>query len=210
MNRVVAYLRVSTDRQENENQRYGFEKFCRKRDIEVTEWIEEKVSGTVKVKDRQLGEVLATLEKGDSIIFAEFSRIGRSVYSVFSSLQNCIEKGVAIYTIKENFTLTNDIHGKVMGVMLSLIADIERSLMAERVKETYQRKKREADCKDVKINWGRKLGRKTDMDKRKLDMHRDQIVALVKLGVPKTNIMVTFNTNRVTLNRYLKDLEVSA
>lgn len=205
MNRVIAYLRVSTSKQENDNQKFGFENYCKKNDLVITEWMEEKVSGTTKIKDRELGGLMDTLEKGDVIIFSEFSRIGRSVYSVFGSLQSCIEKGVIICTIKENFRLTNDIHGRIMGVMLSLIADIERSLLASRVKETYQRKKREAEDKGKKVKWGREKGSRVSPDKRLLYSHKDHIREMLRNNVPPSVMAHEVGTNRMTLYRFLKE-----
>lgn len=207
MSRVVAYLRVSTDRQENENQRYGFDFFCDRNKLCITEWVEEKISGNAKMQDRKLNGLMKSLESGDTVIFSEFSRIGRSIYSVFVLLKECIDKGVLIYTIKENFRLTNDIQGKVMSTMLSLIADIERSLTVERIKETYNRKRREADRNNVKVTWGRKPGRKTDMDKRKLEPFRGKIIAMRGEGIPKMRIAEKIKVSRVTLDRYLKELE---
>jgi DNA invertase Pin-like site-specific DNA recombinase len=207
MTRVVAYLRVSTDRQENENQKYGFDFFCDRNRLVITEWVEEKISGNAKMQDRKLNGLMRSLESGDTVIFSEFSRIGRSIYSVFVLLKECIDKGVLIYTIKENFRLTNDIQGKVMSTMLSLIADIERSLTVERIKETYNRKRREADRNQVKVIWGRKLGRKTDMDKRKLEPFREKIIVMRGEGIAKMKIAAKMKVSRITLDKYLKELE---
>lgn len=207
MDRVVAYLRVSTDRQENENQRYGFDFFCDRNKLCITEWVEEKISGNAKMQDRKLNGLMKSLESGDTVIFSEFSRIGRSIYSVFVLLKECIDKGVLIYTIKENFRLTNDIQGKVMSTMLSLIADIERSLTVERIKETYNRKRREADRNNVKVTWGRKLGSRTDAERRKLGPIRGKIISMRGEGVPKMIIAAKVGISRITLDKYLKELE---
>lgn len=52
---VYAYLRVSTEEQDYENQRYGIIKYCEYRDIKISkEYVDEGVSGTVNYKKRNL------------------------------------------------------------------------------------------------------------------------------------------------------------
>jgi len=205
--RVIAYLRVSTDKQENENQKFGFDKFCKRMDLVVTEYVEEKISGTAKTNDRILGPLLNELGKGDVLIFSEFSRIGRSIYSIFAILKDCIDKGVVIYTVKEKFCLSNDIQGKVTSTLLSLIADIERSLLVERIKETYQRKKKQALDKDIKLKWGREKGRKTSIEKSKLHTHKDIILRMVKNKATQQDIANEIGVTRKTVWKYLQELK---
>lgn len=208
MSRVIAYLRVSKEKQENENQKYGFERFCTRMDLNITDWVEEKISGTAKMKDRKLGELIPTLEEGDVLIFSEFSRIGRSIHSIFALLKECLDKGVTIYSIKERFQLSNDIYGKVTSTMLALIADIERSLLVDRVNETYQRKKKEAEARFEKVKWGRSVGAKTKMEKRLLTPHHNRIVELRKKGITLDKIAMAIGTNRWTVSRYVRDCKI--
>ena len=48
---IYGYIRVSTDKQTVENQRYEINNFCKKESLLVDKWIEETVSGTVKVEN---------------------------------------------------------------------------------------------------------------------------------------------------------------
>ncbi len=52
---VYGYIRVSTDRQTVENQRFEILRFCKKNSLEVGAWIEETISGTLTPDKRELG-----------------------------------------------------------------------------------------------------------------------------------------------------------
>ena len=96
------YIRVSTDKQTVENQRYEIAKFAKQRDIQINGWIEETVSGTKAPDKRKLGELLKEVKFGDIIICSEISRLGRSLYMIMDILSICMDKGVTIMTIKDN------------------------------------------------------------------------------------------------------------
>ena len=55
---VYGYIRVSSDKQTVENQRYEINKFCEKQNIVINDWIEETISGTKNYSKRQLGNLL--------------------------------------------------------------------------------------------------------------------------------------------------------
>ena len=52
---VYGYIRVSTDKQTVENQRFEILRFCKKNSLEVGAWIEETISGTLTPDKRELG-----------------------------------------------------------------------------------------------------------------------------------------------------------
>ena len=52
---IYGYIRVSTDRQTVENQRFEILRFCKKNSLEVGAWIEETISGTITPDKRELG-----------------------------------------------------------------------------------------------------------------------------------------------------------
>ena len=55
---IYAYIRVSTDKQTVENQRFEINRFAKQRDFQIDVWVEETVSGTRSAKDRKLGVLL--------------------------------------------------------------------------------------------------------------------------------------------------------
>lgn len=76
---VYGYIRVSTDKQTVENQRYEINTFSRINNIKVDGWIEETISGTKNYTKRELGILLQNVQKDDLIICTELSRLGRNL-----------------------------------------------------------------------------------------------------------------------------------
>ncbi len=102
---LFAYVRVSTDQQTVENQRFEILKFVDKKKIHVGEWIEEAISGTKKYQDRKQGKLLQGLKKEDIFIVSELSRLGRNLMEVMSILHDCMEREIKVYAIKEGYEL---------------------------------------------------------------------------------------------------------
>ena len=75
---IYGYIRVSSDKQTVENQRFEINKFCEHEKMEIDGWIEETISGTKAYSKRELGKLLKQVEKDDLIICAELSRLGRN------------------------------------------------------------------------------------------------------------------------------------
>ena len=53
---IYGYIRVSTDKQTVENQRFEINHFCDKQQIVVNKWIEETISGAKNVDERKIIE----------------------------------------------------------------------------------------------------------------------------------------------------------
>ncbi|MBR6540939.1 MAG: recombinase family protein [Bacteroidales bacterium] len=85
---IYGYIRVSTDKQTVENQRFEIIKFCKREKITINKWIEETISGTTTVDKRKLGQLLKTLKKNDIIICSEISRLGRNLHLYLEALNN--------------------------------------------------------------------------------------------------------------------------
>ena len=107
---IYAYLRVSTDKQTVENQRYEILKYADTKKLSIDQWIEETASGVKSVKDRKVGELLTRMEKGDIFLVSELSRLGRNLMEVMSILHDCMEKDVKVFAIKEGYELGNNIN----------------------------------------------------------------------------------------------------
>ena len=79
MAKTMAYIRVSTDRQDVENQRIEILKLANDKDLGAVEFVEETISGRKPWRDRQLAAIIEELSKDDCLIVAELSRLGRSM-----------------------------------------------------------------------------------------------------------------------------------
>ena len=65
------YIRVSSDKQTVENQRYEINTFCKKEGIRIDGWIEETISGTRDYDKRKLGILLKKVDKAERALYAQ-------------------------------------------------------------------------------------------------------------------------------------------
>lgn len=140
---ILAYVRVSTDKQTVLNQRYEIEQFTRQRGLRVDKWTEETATGTSKLPERKFGLLLKKLRAGDMLIVSELSRNGRNLMQIMSVLHDCMENEVQVLTVKEQYVLGNNINSKVLAFAFGLAAEIERNLILQRTKEALARKRAE-------------------------------------------------------------------
>ncbi len=193
---VYGYIRVSSDKQTVENQRFEINKFCEKQNIVINDWIEETISGTKNYTKRQLGRLLRKVHKDDIIICSELSRLGRNLFMIMEILNICMTKGCRVWTIKDNYRLGDDIQSKVLAFAFGLSAEIERNLISQRTKEALARKKAE----------GAKLGHPRGFRCRlnpKCASKHDWIVKELTKGTEKTVIAKKLKVSKTTFYRYL-------
>lgn len=137
------YIRVSSDKQTVENQRFEIENFANLNGFKIDGWIEETICGTKNYDKRELGKLLNKVKKDDLIICAELSRLGRNLFMIMEILNICMTKECKVWTIKDNYRLGEDIQSKVLAFAFGLSAEIERNLISQRTKEALARKRSE-------------------------------------------------------------------
>ena len=191
------YIRVSSDKQTVENQRFEIENFCKNQNITIDGWIEETISGTQNYTKRELGELLKKVKKDDLIICAELSSVARNSFTLRGILDVCMTKECKVWTIKDNYRLGEDIQSKVLAFAFGLSAEIERDLISQRTKEALARKKAEG------VVLGRPKGRKSS--KVKLSGKEEVIKVLLEEGVSKSEIARIFKVNRMTVDSFIKN-----
>ena len=194
---TYGYIRVSTDKQTVENQRFEINTFCKRQHLHIDGWIEETISGTKNYSKRELGKLLKRVQKGDLIICAELSRLGRNLFMIMEILNICMTKECRVWTIKDNYRLGEDIQSKVLAFAFGLSAEIERNLISQRTKEALARKKAEG------VVLGRPVGRRTEEKKYKLYPKRTLIMELLKEGISQRKIAQICKVDRNTLGRYI-------
>jgi DNA invertase Pin-like site-specific DNA recombinase len=196
---IYGYIRVSSDRQTVENQRFEIKNFCLRENLAIDGWIEETISGTKTYKQRQLGSLLRRVKKDDIIICAELSRLGRNLFMIMDILNLCMTKECRLWTIKDNYRLGEDIQSKVLAFAFGLSAEIERNLISQRTKEALARRKSDG------ITLGRPKGRKTSVHKYKLSGKENLIKSHLKNGTSKAQISRICKVDRNTLNRFIRE-----
>jgi DNA invertase Pin-like site-specific DNA recombinase len=152
--RAALYLRVSTDGQTTENQRRVLMEVAERRGWTVATTYEDAGISGAKGRDKRpgFGAMLrdATRRRFDVLLFWSIDRLGRSTAAVESALAELEASGVAIYADKEAMDATTP-HGRAMLQMAAVFAELERSMIRERVMAGLARVRAE----------GKKLGRST-------------------------------------------------
>ncbi|MBQ9440646.1 MAG: master DNA invertase Mpi family serine-type recombinase [Paludibacteraceae bacterium] len=190
------YIRVSTDSQTVENQRFEIMHFCAAHNIIINGWIEETASGVMSYNKRQLGSLLQKIQKEDTIICSELSRLGRNLFMIMEILNICMTKECRVWTIKDNYRLGDDIQSKVLAFAFGLSAEIERNLISQRTKEALARKRAEG------VQLGRPKDRKTSQSAHKLYPQEGLIKRLRAEGVSFAQIGRFLKVNKETVRKY--------
>lgn len=192
---VYAYIRVSTDKQTTENQRFEIQNFARIRDMEISKWIEETISSRKDLQVRAFGSLLKKLKPEDILIVSEISRMGRNLMQIMGILNLCMERQVRVFAIKEGYELGDNINSKVLAFAFGLSAEIERTLISQRIKEALARRKAE----------GKKLGRPLGSKKKvlKLDVHDAYIRRRISEGAKQVDIARALKVHRHTVKDWV-------
>jgi DNA invertase Pin-like site-specific DNA recombinase len=142
-----AYKRVSTESQDLRRQEEAFN------GLSIDKVYEDKLSG--KSSDRPaLNKLRLEARQGDQVYVESISRLGRNVDDLRQIVQELKEKGVVVHFLKEGFNTGNG--NNMAGFMLTIlgaVAEMERELTVERVKEGI------AKAKKYGTKSGRPLGR---------------------------------------------------
>ncbi len=196
---TYAYLRVSTQMQTLENQKFEIEKWCEANSLKVDFWVMESVSGTVSWEKRRLGRTIRRMKKGDLLLCTEISRLGRNMLMIMSVLNFCSQRGIRIHTIKDNFDLSDNINSKIIAFAFALAAEIERNLISQRTREALAARKLQ----------GVRLGRPIGISKKVQKVYDDieVINQLIGEGVPKSVISKMYKVHRNTVSKCLKSFK---
>lgn len=192
---VYGYIRVSTDKQTTENQRFEIENFCTQKAYNVSSWIEETISGIKRIDERKLGKLLKRMGKDDILVVTELSRLGRNLMQIMSILHFCMERNIMVMTTKEHYELGNNINSQVLAFAFGLSAQIERNLISARTKEALARKKAEG------VILGRPKGRKSS--KVKLSGKENLIQTMLDKNFSKSKIARKLRVHRATLTKFI-------
>lgn len=197
MSNICAYVRVSTEAQDCNNQRVAIYDYAHKHNLIINKFVEVYASSRKSLKERKTN-VLTELEKGDTIIVSELSRLGRSVTEVIQLINSFIKGKIYLISLKENIVIKEqlDMQSKMLITLFSLFAEIERDLVSYRTKEALAAIKQR----------GKRLGRpKGSTGKCVLDDKEDQIKKLIELRVSHSAIGRMFSVNRATVDRFVKN-----
>jgi DNA invertase Pin-like site-specific DNA recombinase len=192
---TLGFIRISTIYQDLENQRNVILHYAQGDKLLIDEFFELKLSTRKKELQDELENLLLRLNKGDTLIMTELSRLGRSVSEVTKYVNQIIEKGVRLICLKEGIDLKNQhsMQSKVMITMFSLFGELERDLISQRTKEALATKKAQ----------GVKLGRPKGPGKSKLDPRKEEIQLFLDKKVSKLSISKILGVSYPTLYNFV-------
>lgn len=197
---IFAYLRISTDQQDAENQKFGILDYCNKNNLSPIQFVEDTASGNIAWQARTIGEIIQKVTQGDIIVVSEISRLGRSALQVLEILESAAKKAISVHIAKNHMVLDGSMQSTITATILGLAAQIEREFISSRTKEALAKRKAE----------GFKLGRpKGQSHLLKLDSFAEEIKGYLKKGINKRAISKLIECSPSTLYLWLNRRKIS-
>jgi DNA invertase Pin-like site-specific DNA recombinase len=152
----------------------------------IQEFIDAEVSSTKGEKERRINELLSRLQKGDTLLVAELSRLGRNMLQTLNIINELSEKEVSLVFVRQPELSTTGSHTKLLLAIYSYFAEAERDYISMRTKQGLAA----ARAKGVKL--GRPKGSRNK--ERILDPHRNEIMQFLEMGVNLAAIRKIINS----------------
>ena len=175
----LAYIRISSNKQDCESQKIQILEYCQKQKIILDEIIEVEVSSTKSLEKRRIDELEAKLSKDDVLITAELSRLGRSMLEVMNLVVRLSEKGVQFVFLRQlELSSFQNPASKLILSFYAYMAETERDFISQRTKAGLAKA----------IKNGKKLGRPFGSLGSKYDKDIEKVKELVAKNVPMKSI----------------------
>jgi DNA invertase Pin-like site-specific DNA recombinase len=190
MKRAAIYARVSTPDQHIENQLLDLTKLAAQRGFEVVrEYTDRGISGS-KAKRPGLDAMMADARRGEFsvVLVAAFDRLARSTKSFLSTVEELEHLGIALVSAREAVDTTGAI-GRMFVTLVASIAELERSLIVERIRSGMRRARLE----------GQRLGRAP------IAIDRDSLVRDRLSGMSLTETAKRYRVSRATVVRLVRE-----
>jgi len=173
--KIALYTRVSTHDQSVEMQLSDLRRYCQERKFRVfKEYNDEGISGA-KDKRPALDELMedARKKRFEAVLCWRFDRFARSTKHLITALEEFKHLGIEFISYQENIDTSSPL-GKAIFTIVSAIAELERNIIAERVKAGIRRAKEN----------GKTLGRpkRLNLNVEDLQKMRDQGLSFKKIG----------------------------
>ncbi len=194
MKRAALYLRVSTVDQHPETQGIELRAFAKQRGYEIVqEYVDHGISGT-KVRRPALDQLLkdANRRRFDAVLVWSCDRLARSTKHFLQVLDELSELGIQFLSQREAIDTEGPL-GRAIVVIISAIAELERSLIVERVRAGMRRAKLE----------GRRIGRAP------LQVDRQALVRDRLAGMSLTHTSRKYGVSRASVVRLVREAHTS-
>lgn len=178
---VYAYLRISTDKQDNDKQEFLVLEYAQKNKIIIDEILRVEMSSRKSEEARRITELKAKLNKDDVLITAELSRLGRAMLEVMKLVLELDEKGVKLIFIRQPELSTFDsAHKKFILAVYAYFCESEREFLSIRTKQGLAAARAK----------GKMLGRPkgSGLGKSQWNKYDEQIIELIHKEIPLHSI----------------------
>ena len=184
--KIIAYTRVSTDQQDLAKQRHLLLEYALKQKWLISEFIESEASSRKSQKQRKIDILLEKLNKGDKLLVAELSRLGRNMLETLNIINILSEKGIDTIFIRQPELSTDASHAKLLLAIYSYFAEAEREYISIRTKQGLAAARAQ----------GKQLGRPKGAKNKKgraLDPFKEDIKKYLNLELSVVSIMKIIN-----------------
>jgi DNA invertase Pin-like site-specific DNA recombinase len=188
MKRAALYLRVSTVDQHPETQFYDLRQMAAQRGFEIVQEYSDRISGA-KARRPGLDEMMRDARRGkfDVVLVWASDRIARSVKHFLEVLDELSRLNIEYVSFRENIDTGGPL-GRAVVTIIGVVAELERSLIVERVRAGMRRARLE----------GRHIGRPS------LDLDRVAIFQDRRQGMSLGQIARTHRASRATIHRIIQ------
>ena len=192
--RAALYSRISTGDQHLETQLLDLREMAKQRGLEIVREYSDVISGA-KAKRPGLDQLMADAKRHrfDVVLVAAFDRIARNVRHFLEVLDELNHLNIQFISMRENIDTGGPL-GRAMLTIIDAISELERSLIAERVRAGMRRAKLE----------GRRIGRTP------LNINREQVVQDRRSGMSLTKVAKKHHISRASVCRLVKESSATA
>lgn len=175
----IAYVRVSTNKQDLDSQKLEIMEYCHKNNITLDEILEVKISSTKSQEKRKIKDLKQKLKSGDLLIATELSRLGRSMLEIINLVLELNDNNINFLFLRQiELSNFNNPSSKLILSIYAYLAENERELISKRTR---------AGLENARAN-GKKLGRPKGTLKSIYDKDIEKIKTLLDKNLPIMSI----------------------
>ena len=176
---TLAYIRISTNKQDTQTQRLQIQEYCKTHSINIDRFIEIEQSSKRSQESRKISELKTGLNRGDVLIAVELSRLGRSMLEVMNLVLELSNNGVQMIFLRQpELSTFNNAYAKLLLAIYAYIDETEREFISQRTKAGL----------DKAVANGKKLGRPKGSLSSEYDKDRNKIKAMLDSGKSKREV----------------------
>lgn len=196
MSRTLAYIRVSSDKQDIVKDRALVEEYASREHLPfpIIFYEDDGVSTNIPWKERKISFLLDNLVKGDILVTTEISRLARDMFQVMEIAKICISKGCVCHIMSPALKIDDSATSQMLSMVFGYVAQMEKELLRQRTRDALRIRKEK----------GLPIGRPKGTGSSKLDMHRPTIEAWLKEGRKPAQIARSFKTSGSNFHHWLK------